>query len=54
MNLNQMVRPYKKRLIIESLIKAIAIGVFFGCLAARKKRQKEVAQLHREGEIRRS
>ena len=27
-----------------------AVGVFFGCLSARKKRQKEVAELHREGE----
>lgn len=25
-----------------------AIGTFFGCLSARKKRQKEVAELHRE------
>ena len=29
-----------------------AVGVFFGCLSARKKRQKEVAELHREGERR--
>ena len=33
MELNQLVKPYKKRLIIESLIKASAIGTFFGlCL----------------------
>ena len=29
-----------------------AVGAFFGCLSARKKRQKEVAELHREGERR--
>ncbi len=29
-----------------------AVGVFFGCLSARKKRQTEVAELHREGEMR--
>ena len=29
-----------------------AVGVFFGCLSARKKREKEVTELHREGEIR--
>ena len=30
-----------------------AVGVFFGCLSARKKREKEVAELKREGELRR-
>ena len=29
-----------------------AVGVFCGCLSARKKRRKEVAALHREGETR--
>lgn len=29
-----------------------AVGVFFGCLSARKKREKEVNELHREGERR--
>lgn len=33
MGMNDLVRPYKKRLIIESLIRASAIGLFFGlCL----------------------
>ena len=30
-----------------------AVGVFFGCLSARKKRNREVAELKREGELRR-
>ena len=30
-----------------------AVGVFFGCLSVRKKREKEVAELKREGELRR-
>ncbi len=30
-----------------------AVGVFFGCLSARKQREKEVAELKREGELRR-
>lgn len=30
-----------------------AVGAFFGCLSARKKREKEVAELKREGELRR-
>ena len=30
-----------------------AVGVFFGCLSARKKREKEVTELKREGELRR-
>jgi hypothetical protein len=30
-----------------------AVGVFFGCLSARKKREKEVSELKREGELRR-
>ena len=30
-----------------------AVGVYFGCLSARKKREKEVAELKREGELRR-
>ena len=29
-----------------------AIGVYFGCLSARKKREKEVSELHHEGELR--
>ncbi len=29
-----------------------AVGVFFGCLSARNKRKKEIAELHREGEKR--
>ena len=29
-----------------------AVGVFIGCISARKKRQKDVAELHREGEKR--
>lgn len=29
-----------------------AVGVCFGCLSARKKRQKEIEKLHREGEVR--
>ena len=33
MEIKQMIRPYKRRLIIESLIRASAIGIFFGlCL----------------------
>ena len=33
MGMNDLVRPYKKRLIIESLIRASAVGLFFGlCL----------------------
>ena len=33
MGMNDLVRPYKKRLIIESLIRAAAVGLFFGlCL----------------------
>ena len=33
MDMNQLVKPYKKRLIIESLIKASDIGLFLGlCL----------------------
>ena len=47
--------PARLQILASLIITPIpAIGVFFGCLAARKKRQKEVAQLHREGEIRRS
>ena len=30
-----------------------AVGAFLGCLSARKKREKEVAELKREGELRR-
>ena len=30
-----------------------AVGVFFGCLSARKKREKEVAELKHEGALRR-
>lgn len=30
-----------------------AVGAYFGCLFARKKREKEVAELKREGELRR-
>ena len=30
-----------------------AVGAYFGCLSARKKREKEVAELKREGELRR-
>ena len=30
-----------------------AVGVFFGCLSARKKRNREVAELKREGEMKR-
>ena len=30
-----------------------AVGVYFGCLSARKKREKEVSELHHEGELRR-
>ena len=29
-----------------------AVGVYFGCLSARKKREKEVSELHHEGELR--
>ena len=29
-----------------------AVGVYFGCLSARKKREKEVSELHQEGELR--
>ena len=29
-----------------------AVGVYFGCLSARKKREKEVTELKREGEMR--
>ena len=33
MEINQMIRPYKRRLITESLIKASIFGTFFGlCL----------------------
>ena len=30
-----------------------AVGAYFGCLSARKKRNREVAELKREGELRR-
>ncbi len=40
-------------LVASAIITPIpAVGVYFGCVSARKKREKEISELHREEEMR--